>query len=115
MTGATATGYAVPNLHPIENLVNGSLPQAIYQLSKNQADLNDMFKNVIVDFQVRMLDNQVMVIGLIGDVSNSINDVKKCFSEINETFKLMAQVIDAMGKKLVALDERIKIESLPQE
>jgi hypothetical protein len=109
MTGATATGYAVPNLNPIENHVNGSLPQAIYQLSKNQSDLNDMFKEVITDFQVRMLDNQVMVIGLVNDVSNSVNDIKKCFSEMNETFKLMTQVIDAMGKKLVAMDDRVAI------
>jgi hypothetical protein len=101
MTGATAIGYAVPNLNPIENLVNGSLPQAIYQLSKNQCDLNDMFKEVIMDFQVRMLDNQT-------DVCNSVNDIKKGFSEISETFKLMTQVMDAIVKKLVAIDEKIK-------
>ena len=84
----------------VENQVaDGTLKDAIYQLSKNQCDLNDMFKEVIMDFQVRMLDNQ-------SDVCDSINDIKKGFSEISETFKLMMQVMDAMGKKLVAMDER---------
>ena len=84
----------------VENQVaDGTLKDAIYQLSKNQCDLNDMFKEVIMDFQVRMLDDQ-------SDVCDSINDIKKGFSEISETFKLMMQVMDAMGKKLVAMDER---------
>ena len=97
MTGATAMG--TPCFSVENQVADGTLKDAIYQLSKNQCDLNDMFKEVIMDFQVRMLDNQ-------SDVCDSINDIKKGFSEISETFKLMMQVMDAMGKKLVAMDER---------
>jgi len=93
MTGATAIGGGC--FHPVENnLVDGTLKEAVYQLSKNQSDLNDMFKSVIMDFQVRLLENQGIVIREIVSIGASISDIMEYLKMLSGTMLMIQRLLE---------------------
>ena len=94
MTGATCTGIAIP-VFDKEMIVEGSLQEAIFHLSKNQSELNEMFENVIVDFQPRLIENQGIVINSIVNMMQEIDGIKKCIKTMTEAVLLMQQVVSS--------------------
>jgi len=92
MTGAKSTGIALPVIGK-DTIIEGSLQDAIFHLSKNQSELNEMFESVIVDFQSRLIDNQGIVINSIVTLMQEIDGIKKGINTLAEVVLLIQKVI----------------------
>jgi hypothetical protein len=93
MTGATVTGIALPVTAGNDHLAAGSLHDAIFHLSKNQSDLNLMFKEVIEDFQVRLIENQQLMIDQLAEIGAEMFEIRRAFQEMTTTMISMQKVI----------------------
>ena len=90
MTGATSLGIALPAMSE-DVIAEGSLKEAVFHISKQQCELNEMFKEVITDFQVRLLDNQSMVIERIENIESSLSEMAKLFRIMTEVLKVISE------------------------
>lgn len=93
MTGAFANG--IPLL-AMEKVAAGSLEEAINQISENQIGLNNMFREVIMDFNMQLIENQGIVIEKQDEIVNALNDVGGFMRELQQTLALVVQVLNQM-------------------
>jgi hypothetical protein len=92
MTGAKSIGMALPALDK-DIIIEGSLQEAIFHLSKNQAELNEMFEKVIMDFQTQLIENQAIVIDSLAILGQEMVEIRDCAQVMAETLIAMNELI----------------------
>lgn len=93
MTGATSLGVALPVTKESDHYAVGSLQEAVFQLSKNQSQLNDMVQNVIVDFQNQLIPNQQQIVDGLVFISTEMAEIRTVIKSMSETLITMQRVI----------------------
>ncbi len=106
MTGATPSGKALPAMS-FDIAIEGSLKEAIFHITKQQCELNDMFKDVISDFQVRLLENQSKVIELQTSICKRIDNVEANMCEMVKTYRMNQKILKVIAERLSSIAERL--------
>lgn len=100
MTGAHSTGSAFYTEQ--EPAVTGSLHEVIHHIQQNQCELNTMFKDVITDFQVRLIENQSLVVQKQVDIDNSITNILGILKLITENMRTTNEILEKICEKVSA-------------